>query len=388
MKAFQRVGKAFSRSYLGTLVSEALNRKRSDRLPDFGQKPSGRPAFSMEAIEPRMLLSADISYVPAVSNLAATEFTLRAVNDGGLKIRLFDNLDNVVGSATFDTADGVVNVSRAGGAVVQSVVADTVTIDLSTFEVLNTSMSGDGVTINFTGGAQDFFSDSVVLSGTADLDYDLTIASDADILVKASVHLTADDISLSVSMTDSGLPPAGDEFFADADADIDVYGDLFGQDISLSATSTLKVDNDSLGLSSLQIAFIYANSSAEIDIGGGAQISATGALAVSAKSDVYANASMASLAGKTDTSTDAAVAGVVVLSNAAARVAGNADLDVTGAFTLDASSRVVGSHFRNQADFPSRISDSTRPVDLFGVQEIPLVEPLGLSPRCPRDQKA
>src|SRR5262249_8208535 len=63
-----------------------------------------RQSFALEAIEPRLLLSADLSYTPALGNPLANEFTLKAVNATDLK--LYDNAANEVGSATL--SDGAV----------------------------------------------------------------------------------------------------------------------------------------------------------------------------------------------------------------------------------------------------------------------------------------
>ncbi|MBW6494216.1 MAG: LEPR-XLL domain-containing protein, partial [Burkholderiaceae bacterium] len=341
MKVLRSVRNAFAVSSIANLISEAF-RPKLPTTAKLQYRPPRRQSFSVEPLEPRLLLSADISYLPTVDPVA-TDFTLRVVDDGGLKIRLTDSASNLVGESTIVPADSVINISRFGGTPVQSAFADTVTIDLGTFDLL--APTADELTINFTGGMQDLFSDSVVLSGTGVLDYALTISSDADISVPASVSLTADDITLRVTMTDTGLPPIGtdgNEFYADADADIDVNGTLVADQITFAATSVLNVDNDSLGLGDFQFAFIYANSAADISIGTGADITA-GALSATARSSVYASASMAALAGKTDTNTDAAIASVVIISNANARVSGNADIDVTGAFILDADNATVGA---------------------------------------------
>src|SRR6476469_9516129 len=124
----------------------------------------------MEALEPRLLLSADIDYHPIPNPLASTEFTLSIVNSGGLKVRLVDGDANVV-SETAITAgdDGVINVSRATGG---ALFADTVTVDLDSLHLLNAY--GDDITINFSGGLQDVFQDHLILEGDAVLTVGLT----------------------------------------------------------------------------------------------------------------------------------------------------------------------------------------------------------------------
>ncbi|UUZ54383.1 hypothetical protein LP419_39550 [Massilia sp. H-1] len=54
-------------------------------------------------------------------------------------------------------------------------------------------------------------------------------------------------------------------------------------------------------------------------------------------------ASLASLASKSNTDTDAAIASVILFSDAYARVSGNADIDVTGAFVLSATNAVIST---------------------------------------------
>ena len=122
-----------------------------------------RQSFALEAIEPRLLLSADISYTPAVSNLTATHFTLKAVNATDLKLYDDAATPNEVGSATL--SDGSVTVERSGGSVVQAGLADTVHIDLGTFSSLNASTAGIStngnlLSIQFTGGDQSVFQDN------------------------------------------------------------------------------------------------------------------------------------------------------------------------------------------------------------------------------------
>jgi len=122
-----------------------------------------RQSFALEAIEPRLLLSADISYTPALSNATATHFTLKAVNTTDLKLYDDAATPNEVGSATL--SDGSVTIERSGGSVVQALLADTVHIDLGTFSSLNASTAGIStngnlLSIQFTGGDQSVFQDN------------------------------------------------------------------------------------------------------------------------------------------------------------------------------------------------------------------------------------
>ncbi len=336
--------KSFAPSFLSQLLNDMFGgwgkTEEAPVLPMAARKAPRRQGFTLEPIEPRLLLSADLSY-PNLANaldVAVTNLTLKAESDSGdLYLRLYETgTSNLVSEVLLDDAGDVnVNISRAIGA---GLFADSVHVDLTTFDLLDTFVNAHGgkLTLNFTGDSNVAFKDSLIFDGAETIAYDLSVQSDSDITVSSSVNLVAGDISLSVSDSDSGLPPIGDEFFADAEATIDVLGSLSGGDIKLSATSTINVDNNSLGLGGLQLAFIYADSDAEINIGSNSQITASGKLDVLATSNVSGLADMASLNSKTDASTDAAVASVVITSHATTSVAGSANLSVNGAFTLSA----------------------------------------------------
>jgi hypothetical protein len=285
----------------------------------------------MEVLEPRMLLSADLGYTPP--DAAGMHFTLQATADG-LNVKLFNGSTEVATKA-FDAADGKINVDISRGLGGDLLYGDTITIDLKSLESLQPGTHP--VTINITGGAQDLATDSVILSGTANLGYALTINSDADISVPATVNLTATDISLNVAMTDTGLatPLTTNDFFATATADLDVNGTLSAADVNLTATSTLTLDNSSLGIAGFQLAFILADSGADIEIGTGADLNATGDLTANATSNVSALATLKSNSASAG-NTDAAVASVIITSNSEARITGSAQVDVSGALTLSA----------------------------------------------------
>src|SRR4051812_33112724 len=196
----------FAQSWLASQLRGVFGsvQPRAGKLPRTRPRRQ-RPDFALEVLEPRLLLSADVSYPTSPLDTAVTALTLQIVNSGGLHVRLTEtgNPGNEIFSAAIAATENTINVSRATGG---SVFADTVTVDLSTFDLL--SPTGDQLTINFDGGMQDVFSDSVVLSGTASLGYSLTVNSNADIAVNGSVTLTDadDDIALKVDMTDTGLP--------------------------------------------------------------------------------------------------------------------------------------------------------------------------------------
>ena len=322
-----------------------------------GMSPAGssrkarRPArvhsdYQLEAIEPRVLLSADLGFAHG-SDVGATNLTLKAVDSGGLFVKLVQTANpatEVASAALTGAGDLTLNISSGTfGALYK----DTLTIDLGTFGLLNTFAGTHGgvLDIGFTGDSNLLFGDSVVLSGSGTLGYDFKLHTDAAISLPAGASLTtAGDVTLASADTSSGLPPVdGKKFFADSSASLSVLGTLSGHDVRLSAASDIDVDNTSLGLGGLQFAFIYAASSAQVDIAGNAHVTATGLLDVKAGSAVTANANLSSLSGKTDAKTDAAVASVLVTSDAIARVGGSAQLSVTGAFNLSAANRSLAA---------------------------------------------
>ena len=84
---------------------------------------------TLEPIEPRVLLSADLSY----TTFSAGTFTLQA---SGTTLNLLDGSSAVVASATLGS-DGKVTIERAGGAAVGALFGDTLNIDLSSLGSLN-----------------------------------------------------------------------------------------------------------------------------------------------------------------------------------------------------------------------------------------------------------
>jgi hypothetical protein len=341
MKSIRLLRKAFERTILSRIVGDACQSKAPEMHaptppPQRRERAQAkRPDYAMEVLEPRLLLAADISYVPNAAHLLATNFTLRLVDDGGLKVRMFDDLNNNVSESAFSLTETEINVTRDGGAIAGAAFGDTVNIDLSTFQYRNSAVDPGTLTVRFTGGFKDELlpSDNVVLKGSNTLDYGLSILSDADIEVDATVNLvTTKDVNLAVAKAARGLtvtnpgpgPGPDQDFVANSSAKLDFKGTLSAQNVKLTATSDVVLDNTGLGLGGLQLAFIVADSSAAVDIGFNANITTTGSLTVVASSSVVASASLASLATKTDTSTDAAVASVVVSSDAQAKVKGNA----------------------------------------------------------------
>src|SRR5260221_2822300 len=256
------VRKTFAPSFLSKLLKDMFGGwgkpEETLVLPLPARQAHRRQGFTLETIEPRLLLSADIGY-PNAANLTdvlVTDLTLKAEsNSGDLFLRLYETgTSNVVSEVQLDDGGDVnVNITRDVGA---ALFADTLHVDLTTFDVLDSFVGGNGgkLSLNFTGDSNIVFGDSLILEGAETLGYDLSIQSDSNITVASSVNLVAGDISLKVDDSDSGLPPVGVEFFADSEAKINVLGSLSAAYISLTAISSIDVDNNSLGLGSLQLA--------------------------------------------------------------------------------------------------------------------------------------
>ncbi|HYX62827.1 MAG TPA: LEPR-XLL domain-containing protein, partial [Burkholderiales bacterium] len=294
-----------------------------------------RRAMRFEPLEPRLLLSADLH----AGATWGTALSLTAADPTHLQ--LSDGSNNV--SALLDSS-GIVNISRTATG---DVLGDTVQLDLASLAGLDlSSLGSNALDIKFTGGSQTLAQDKVQLTSSGSFDHDFKVESDSAIEVATGASLTASghDVTLAVSQTDSGLPPiSSNKFYASATAaSISVQGDLSAHDISLTSDATIDVDNASLSLGALRLAFIYASSDATIDINGSSHVTATGKLDLLATSKVSATADMSS-SGSSDSKTDAAVASVIVTSDSAARVAGDAELDVTGALTVSAKNTSLAS---------------------------------------------
>jgi len=147
-------------SILDTVVRDLFaGRDRHRRRPSGATRPHTKPrrqSFTLETIEPRLLLSADISYVPSLGNPLVHDFTLKA--ESGNVLNLYETgTSTVAGTATLSSAgDTNFTLERSGGAVVQGAFADTIHVNLDSFSNLNSFVESNGnlLTINFTGGDQ------------------------------------------------------------------------------------------------------------------------------------------------------------------------------------------------------------------------------------------
>ena len=315
-----------------------------------------RRAMHFEPLEPRLLLSADISYTYAAADalkfndadLLNNHYRL-VIEDGaggGADVmRLLAEDDSELASGILAT-DGVNKLTLTGDDTV--LLGDQLTIDFSSFSGqdaqkydIQVDMDGKGV-IPLTD--QD---DKVEITGDGGYALNsLTVHAHEDITVTGKVF--ADDfISLtSSSLDDKGLPGVDGLVFT-ADSAI-AMSNAAAQlqtttgDISLLSDSTLTIDTSNFSLGAVNIAFALGFSDSAVSISGGT-INAGGNLSIEAKSTV--NSTLTTVpdeASDDDNTVDAAVASAILSSAPAVTISGG-DFDAGGSATIKATNTVTSS---------------------------------------------
>jgi len=147
------------------------------------QEQRRRRSMRLEALEPRVLLSADLTY-GAVTDTGHHDLSLVADTTGGTFLRMMDGTHEV-GSVDLSAAsDAEINITSAG---VGAANADTVHIDVDSLAVLQTFVDAHGgeLKLNFHGGSQAAQDDQVALNldGTPTLGFGLYVDSNSDIVV-------------------------------------------------------------------------------------------------------------------------------------------------------------------------------------------------------------
>ncbi len=234
-----------------------------------------RPTFGLEAVEPRLLMSADLSYATMNDTL-----TLSVIGTSGApSVKLADASGQLASAPLLVNTDTQVNVHNTS--VLPS--ADTLNIDLTNFATLNTFVAGHGgaLTINFDGGSEFAGTpvakiDLVNVNGTSGaLNFGLTIQSTS--VIDSSANLTARSLTLTSAQTASDLLTTG--LFANANTGINLTGASLTTTagaLNLNANSTLSVSTDGTGMSAVKGAVITSFSNAGINIGGSSVLHATG----------------------------------------------------------------------------------------------------------------
>jgi hypothetical protein len=283
MKIGRRSKHISAKSFFSGPFLRRLNRREKLELAEksAAAKPvvkARRPAFGLETVEPRLLMSADLSYTTLNDTLT--------LSIGGTSaapiVKLSDGSGQLAQVALTNATGAEVDISRSGtgGGAVS---ADTLHVDLTNFALLNSFVSGNGgqLTVKFDGG-DEFqgtphpFTDVLNVDGNGGtLSYGLTIQSTSDIDSSASV--TATSLTLTSAQTASDLLSTG--LFANANTGIDLTGanlTTTAGALTLNATSTLSVSTDGTGMSAVKGAVITSFSSADIDIGGNSALHAAG----------------------------------------------------------------------------------------------------------------
>ncbi|MGH3553298.1 MAG: beta strand repeat-containing protein, partial [Mycobacterium sp.] len=295
--------KVFKLSLIGQMLRDAFARR--ERPEDKRRAPRSlavqaprRQGFMLEPLEPRLLLSADLSYTPAISNPLATEFTLKAVSPTALN--LYDTSNNVVGSATL--SDGTVNIERS---LLGDVTGDTIHLAVDTFTALDASSSGitgnsDSLSIVFKGGDQRLVPDDVKLddSTAASLGFGLSVTSNSKIDVSGTISVTG---NLSLTSEQTGIGGAlysGEGLLANSNTGITLAGANLtaSGDLTLDSHSNLSVNTSGAETGTASgtgtaadgiagVSLVTSFNSAKIDIGNSVLTATSGNMKISSLVD-------------------------------------------------------------------------------------------------------
>src|SRR5882762_9569535 len=312
-----------------------------------------RRAMRLEALEPRVLLSADIAYSSGLLD-PALDLTLKfAENAGTDVIQLINNDDDSVISEQVMPGDHVINVNIHGGQLQDKLLID--------FGFTGTQDSGDKPTLNVTfDGADEVLPTDLLpihallkiqtsestLFTLAGLDIHSTEA------VEIAGNLTVEgNLDIAVAGVDvAQYASALDLVHANSVGTIDMTsGDVIADSVSLTATSTLDLNVTGFGLGSAQIAILDGQSLARVTVHGGSITTDVAGITLSATSTVTAHSTPTSDANKDAADQDAAVASVTIRSDAFAKVFDGASihsagkLDMTATNTVHADANADGS---------------------------------------------
>ncbi len=354
---------------------------RGKRRKDSRRGPLPRPPvtrrhrrFTLEAVEPRLLMSADIAYALG----AAQPLTLQATHSGSTyTIGLYETGNtNPVYSANLSAAtDTTVTINRTDS----SSQGDTIDVDLDSFNALDSFFAAQGannqtLTLQFAHNSQSAANDLVNLDATgATLSYGLSVQSDSQIASSATASVTGDLTLTSqttggdsqVNLTDANLTATGTLSLqamatetataalpggpntATGGASVTI-GDTAGNTSTLSASAidiAAQVTGTLTTANTLLPAILSGSADPTVTIGE-ATLDATGpgaagSLTVAATSNVGITTTDTPDASLTDGTVDAAVAVTTFTSGAALNIGDGATLDAAGAASLSAGSTLV-----------------------------------------------
>lgn len=287
----------FRTSLLGRMLGDLMHRGRREQA-GAAQRSMQRPGpgFALEQMEPRVLMSADIAYVP--TNTTNT-LTVSASSSGGAYF-----IDITGGSVApvhrqlSAAGDVTINIAPFGGTTAGALLADTVRINLDTFSVLNTFVNANGglLTLDIAGGSELIQDDHVFIDGvaaslgyglrvhasadvtaaaTATLTGDLTLASDDTLTGTSATNLKARNLTLQSAAIQAGRAVPGTGLLANADSAITLTNSQLTatNGLVLGARSVVTVNSKGIPIAAVSGAVITSASSAKINVGGASILS-------------------------------------------------------------------------------------------------------------------
>src|SRR5579859_4943841 len=258
--------KAFKPSLIGQVLREAFarwgRRYEQRRAPHILAAPARRRGFMLEQLEPRLLLSADLSYTGPIANPTATEFWLKAISSN--QVQLYDSATDTGSSheatlSAFTITAGTVTMDRLLGGDALSDTVHLVTDSFAQLDPGSTGITGNGnkLGISFEGGDQTLFQDVVMLDDSTATDltqtnhaFGLSVTSNSQITASNTSINVAGDLSLMSDQTGSdkitGLVVGGKGALALGNAGVTLDGATLqatGGTLTLEAHSNLGVTN-------------------------------------------------------------------------------------------------------------------------------------------------
>ena len=345
--------KSFKPSTLFAQVRDALAAMR--RVEAAPPRPlTVRRSIALEPLEPRLLLSADLTYaynpadfVLGDSDHSNNSYTLKIEQNGtGLdQLALYgETSTSPIAVAALHSGLNTVDITGAVG------VGDQLTIDMSGIGVTPDGLVNVGFDIKFDGkGAVplSLSDDSTRIVGSSAYPISsLTLESMNDITVTGKVIASGDITLKSTAKDASGLSGIdGLLFTADSLITMGTAGAELRStagSISLLAESTITITDSNFSLGSVKAAFAIGLSSAAVNISNGV-VHAGANLSVEAKSTVTSTLTTVPDDASDDNNTvDAAVASAILNSAATVTVSGGA-VDAVSAAQFKATNTVTAS---------------------------------------------
>jgi hypothetical protein len=301
---------------------------RKQGLLKRAQQERRRRAMRIETLEPRLLLSADVTYgytggvaelakfndVDLANNNYILDFVDGAGND---EFRLRAENGDVLASGELDD-DGVNTITITGS----EELGDRLSVDLSA--ITGQDAANYDIEIIFNGGGY--------LLGALGQQDKVTVIGDGGYDMGA--------FSLTANGPGSALLDL-DLVIAESDAVIEVAGSIVAESVNLSAVNTINLEaGDFLGLGSLKVAAMEVFTETRVSVLGTGDIQGgAGGVTLSATANITTVAEALSDAGG-DGSVDAAIADTTIISDVIVDVRGAGNVASSGAAALNATNTV------------------------------------------------